>query len=84
MHDVCVTWDRASVSFSVYSVKASQGKGKGQDLLASELAERRGDEGGGDHEEQERPACILRDACVPEQERLHGKQAERLMVASCR
>ena len=74
------TWDRASVSFSV---KASQGKGQGQDLLASELAERRGDEGGGDHEEQERPACILRDACVPEQERLHGKQAERLMVASC-
>ena len=61
-----------------------QGKGQGQDLLASELAERRGDEGGGDHEEQERPACILRDACVPEQERLHGKQAERLMVASCR
>ena len=72
------TWDRASVSFSV---KASQGKGQGQDLLASE---RRGDEVGGDHEGQERRARVLRDACVPEQERLHGKQAARLMWQAAR
>eukprot|EP00964_Phaeocystis_antarctica_P092655 scaffold59620_cov50-Phaeocystis_antarctica.AAC.2 len=43
-----------------------------------ELAEWRSDEGGGDHEQQQRQAAVLRDLRVPQQERLRGEQGERL------